>query len=108
MVSARQLRDRGRSHEHERRLGAELRKSVSAADPRRYPHRRAGLALRDPPPELLRHPVAPVEDRAAKATRGAPPNFADFRAASDVRSPVQIVAHMADLYDWALSLAKGR
>jgi hypothetical protein len=49
-----------------------------------------------------------VAYRAAKATRNAPADFADFRAADDVRTPVQIVAHMADLYDWALSLAKGR
>ncbi len=46
--------------------------------------------------------------RGAKATRNAPAEFADFRAADDVRTPIQIVAHMADLYDWALSLAKGK
>jgi hypothetical protein len=49
-----------------------------------------------------------VAYRAAKATRNAPADFADFRAASDVRTPIQIVSHMGDLYDWALSLAKGR
>jgi hypothetical protein len=64
--------------------------------------------LRDPARELLRHTLATVAYRGAKATRNAPPDFPDFRAAGDVRTPVQIVAHMADLYDWALSLAKGR
>jgi hypothetical protein len=49
-----------------------------------------------------------VAYRAAKATRGAPADFADFQAASDARTPIRIVAHMADLYDWALSLAKGK
>jgi hypothetical protein len=49
-----------------------------------------------------------VAYRAAKATRDAPANFAEFRAAGDARTPIQIVAHMADLYDWALSLAKGK
>jgi hypothetical protein len=64
--------------------------------------------LRDPARELLRHTIATVAYRAAKATRGAPPDFADFRAGGDVRTPKQIVSHMADLYDWALSLAKGK
>jgi hypothetical protein len=64
--------------------------------------------LRDPARELLRHTIATVAYRGAKATRNAPAEFADFRAADDVRTPIQIVAHMADLYDWALSLAKGK
>jgi len=64
--------------------------------------------LRDAARELLRHIIATVAYRAAKATRGAPADFAEFRAAGDVRTPVQIVAHMADLYEWALSLAKGK
>jgi hypothetical protein len=63
--------------------------------------------LRDPARELLRHAVATVAYRAAKVTRNAPEDFADYRAADDVRTPLQIVAHMGDLYDWALSLAKG-
>ena len=46
--------------------------------------------------------------RAAKATRNAPADFANFRAGGDARTPLQIVAHMADLYDWALSVAKGK
>ncbi len=63
--------------------------------------------MRDSARELLRHTVATVAYRAAKATRDAPAGFADFRAAGDVRTPIQLVAHMGDLYDWALSLAKG-
>jgi hypothetical protein len=49
-----------------------------------------------------------VAYRAAKATRNVPADFADFRASGDVRTPIQIVSHMGDLYEWALSLAKGR
>jgi hypothetical protein len=64
--------------------------------------------MSDPARELLRHTVATVAYRAAKATRGAPADFADFHAGGDVRTPIQIVAHMADLYEWALSLAKGK
>jgi hypothetical protein len=58
--------------------------------------------------ELLRHTLATVAYRAAKATRNAPADFADFHAAAGVRTPIQILAHIADLYDWALSLAKGK
>jgi hypothetical protein len=39
--------------------------------------------------------------------RGAPPSFAGFVAPSSARTPVQNVAHMGDLFDWALSIAKG-
>ena len=39
--------------------------------------------------------------------RGAPPSFAEFHVGDRSRTPVQIVAHIGDLFDWALSLAKG-
>jgi len=48
-----------------------------------------------------------VAYRGGKAMRGAPPSFAEFRAGDRSRTPVQIVAHIGDLFDWALSLAKG-
>jgi hypothetical protein len=57
---------------------------------------------------LLRHTLATLAYRAAKAVRGAPPEFAGFRAAEGLRTPVQIVAHMGDLFDWALSIARGK
>ena len=57
--------------------------------------------------ELLRHTVATLAYRAGKAMRGAPPEFATFLAPGATRTPVQIVAHMGDLFDWALSIAKG-
>ena len=56
----------------------------------------------------LRHTVATLAYRGGKALRGAPPEFADFRAGPDTRLPGQILAHMGDLLDWALSLAEGR
>lgn len=61
----------------------------------------------DPKRELLRHTVATVADRGAKAVRGAPANFASFRAGDTVRTPAAILAHVGDLFDWALSIAKG-
>jgi len=57
--------------------------------------------------ELLRHTIATVAYRGAKAVRGAPDSFASFKAVESTRTPVQILAHIGDLYDWALSMAKG-
>ena len=56
---------------------------------------------------LLRHTVATLAYRAGKAVRSAPPEYAAFRAAPGVRTPVEILAHMGDLFDWALSIARG-
>jgi hypothetical protein len=56
----------------------------------------------------LRHAVATVAYRGAKVLRGAPPNFSDFRAAKGSRSAGEILAHVCDLFDWALSQARGK
>ena len=56
---------------------------------------------------FLRHAVATLAYRAGKAVRGAPATFADFTVADGSRTPVRIVAHMGDLLDWALYLARG-
>lgn len=55
---------------------------------------------------LLRHTVATLAYRAGKAMRGAPPEFGDFAGAG--RRPAEILAHMGDLFGWALALANGR
>jgi hypothetical protein len=57
---------------------------------------------------LLRHTVATLAYRAEKALRGAPPRFGDFVIAPGTRTPAQILAHMGDLFDWALWMAKGK
>src|SRR5579885_1267435 len=57
--------------------------------------------------ELLRHTLATVAYRGGKALRGAPESFADFRSGESSRTPVQILAHIGDLFDWALTLAQG-
>ena len=57
--------------------------------------------------ELLRHTVATVAYRGGKAARGAPASFAAYGADGTGRTPVQILAHIGDLFDWALSQAKG-
>ena len=58
--------------------------------------------------ELLRHALATLAYRSHKTIRGAPPAFADFKASPSTRTPVEIVAHMADLFDWACSYSKGK
>jgi hypothetical protein len=62
----------------------------------------------DPVREFLRHTVATVAYRAGKALRGAPESFAAFRSGDTTRAPAKILAHMGDLFDWALSMAHGK
>ena len=56
--------------------------------------------------ELLRHTVASLAYRAARALEGAPDHFAGFAGAGKL--PMQILAHMGDLFDWALTAAVGQ
>ncbi len=58
--------------------------------------------------ELLRHTVATLAYRGGKAIRGAPAGFASFRIQEKARTPAEILAHIGDLLDWALSIAQGR
>lgn len=57
--------------------------------------------------QLLRHTVATVAYRGGKALRGAPESFSKFTLGDSPRTPVNILAHMGDLFDWALSMAQG-
>jgi hypothetical protein len=57
--------------------------------------------------ELLRHTLASLAYRATRALEGAPDEFATF-AVTGGRRPVEILAHMGDLFDWSLTLAKGQ
>ena len=57
--------------------------------------------------ELLRHTLATLAYRGAKALRGAPEGFAESQVGDKTRTPGAILAHIGDLLDWALSLAKG-
>jgi hypothetical protein len=59
----------------------------------------------DPKRELLRHALATVAYRASRAVCDAPDEFGNFDGAG--RKPVEILAHMGDLFDWALTIAKG-
>ena len=57
--------------------------------------------------QLLRHIIATAAYRGGKAIANAPEGFADFRVGERTRTPAQILAHVGDLFDWALHLAKG-
>ena len=56
---------------------------------------------------FLRHTLATLSYRAGKAIRGAPPHFSTACAAPDSRSAGELLAHMCDLLDWALTQARG-
>ena len=58
--------------------------------------------------QLLRHTLATLAYRASKAMRGAPASFSTFVVADGTRTPGQIVAHLGDLMDWALTQAQGQ
>jgi hypothetical protein len=57
---------------------------------------------------LLRHTVATLAYRGGKALRNAPGEFATFRAGPSTRTPGEILAHLGDLLDWAVSLVDGK
>lgn len=58
--------------------------------------------------DLLRHSLATIAYRAGKVVRDAPQAYVNFDAGQNCRTPVQILAHIGDLLDWALTMAKGQ
>jgi hypothetical protein len=56
---------------------------------------------------FLRHALATLAYRAGKTVRGTPEAFGAFRASTESPSVVQILAHMGDLMDWKLRVARG-
>jgi hypothetical protein len=58
--------------------------------------------------DFLRHTLATLAYRGAKAIANAPPAFADFAASPTSRTPLQILTHLGDLLEWANQLAQGR
>ncbi len=57
---------------------------------------------------FLRHTIATVAYRGGKAIRGAPPSFAGFRASESSRTAVELLAHIGDLFDWAVRMVDGQ
>ena len=56
---------------------------------------------------MLRHTLATLAYRGAKALRDAPDGFASFRAHPGTRTPGDILAHVNDLLDWMAHLLDG-
>ncbi len=57
--------------------------------------------------EMLRHTLATLAYRGGKAVRDAPERFAVFKPAPTTRTPAEILAHIGDLLDWTVCLARG-
>ncbi|MDB5353100.1 MAG: hypothetical protein JWN86_4347 [Planctomycetota bacterium] len=66
------------------------------------------MAETDPKRSLLRHTIATLAYRASRALGDAPEGFGAVRARHDTRSAEEILAHMGDLFDWAVSIARGQ
>ncbi|HYU36248.1 MAG TPA: hypothetical protein VEW48_29160 [Thermoanaerobaculia bacterium] len=58
--------------------------------------------------QFLRHTVATLAYRGGKALRGAPDGFGSFRLQEGSRTPLEILSHIGDLFDWAVSLFQGQ
>jgi hypothetical protein len=56
----------------------------------------------------LRHACATLAYRGGKVVRDAPEGFGRFSIGAGSRTPSDILAHICDLFDWALSLARGQ
>lgn len=57
---------------------------------------------------FARHSLATLAYRAGKTLRGVSQDFGGFKLDPKTRTPLEILAHMNDLFDWALHLAEGR
>lgn len=57
--------------------------------------------------ELLKHFLATLAYRTQKALRDAPPEFDEFRAAPGVRTPRELVRHMASVIGYARTFFVG-
>ena len=66
------------------------------------------MSTNDSSRQLLRHTLATLAYRAGKTVRDCPESFASFSTGEKGRTPANILAHMGDLFDWALSIAKGK
>lgn len=56
--------------------------------------------------EAVRHLLAVIAYRVSKSVRGAPAEYATFKASPTTRTPVEILAHMGDLMDWGLTMTR--
>ena len=57
---------------------------------------------------ILRHMIAAMVYRATRTIENAPSEFGAYRAQDQSRTPLQILSHLSDLCDWALTMSLGR
>ena len=56
--------------------------------------------------DVVRHCLATLAYRAAKVLRDVPPDFPEFSAGGPTRRPLLIVAHLADLMAWGVTMTE--
>ncbi len=78
---------------------------MSAIDPANPLPTSAALHAAD---DVIRHSLATLAYRASKAVHGCPADFATLRVGPSSRTPGEILAHMGDLMEWALTMAQAR
>jgi len=57
---------------------------------------------------FLRHALATLSYRAGKAVRDTSEAYGAYKITVDSNSPAEILAHMGDLMEWVLRMAKGK
>ena len=57
--------------------------------------------------QFVRHATATIAYRGAKTLRGAPPEFAHFKAGPSTRTPLEILAHIGDLLEVSAARLRG-
>jgi hypothetical protein len=57
--------------------------------------------------QFLRHANAVLAYRGAKTLRGAPPEFAHFKAGPTTRTPLELLAHIGDLLEVSAARLRG-
>jgi hypothetical protein len=58
--------------------------------------------------QFLRHTLATLSYRGSKTLRDVPAGFPAFFPNEGTRTPLEILAHIGDLLEWALTMAKGQ
>lgn len=57
--------------------------------------------------QFLRHATAVIAYRGSKTLRGAPPEFAHFKAGPTTRTPLEILSHIGDLLEVSAARLRG-
>ena len=57
--------------------------------------------------EMLRHFLAALAYRTQKALREAPPEFAEFAAGNQTRTPMELLGHMTGVLGYARTKFRG-